>query len=772
MQSPRASGTKRLEMADKSLGEPQEWVVTGMDCASCAVKIRTAVERLPGVTGVNVAVMAEKLTLRLEPGTTPRDKIEAAVVKLGFGIGATKAAKAKAFVLPGAMVEKPAHDDYDDHAGHDHPEAKANVRIADEGHGAPGHLHDDPADKGKAWFQTGKGRLVIGTGLLLAAAWAVKLSASEDIANWAFIAACVIGVAPVARRAFAALQAGMPFTIEMLMTIAAIGALFIGAAEEAALVVFLFAVGEVLEGVAANKARSSIKALADLVPKSALIEENGRTREVAASDLQVGQMILARPGDRIAADGEIVEGTSGIDESPVTGESIPKTKVPGDPVFAGSINAEAALRIRVTKAAEDNTISRIIKLVEEAESARAPTERFIDRFSRIYMPIIVGLSLLVALVPPLGFGQDWDTWIYRALALLLIGCPCALVISVPASIASALSSGARRGLLMKGGAVIEAAARVTRVAFDKTGTLTHGKPAVTDIVTLGSATEAQVLEVAAGVEGGSSHPLAMAVLRRAEADKITALSSREAKAIIGKGVEAIVGDAKAWVASPKFAMDAGALDGLGLRRATQLEDEGKTVVVVYRERQALGLIALRDEPRADAVDAVRQLRSMGITPVVLTGDNPRTAAAIAGGMGLEYRAEMMPEDKLAEIRKMSEIGGVMMIGDGINDAPALKQASIGVAMGSGTDVALETADAAILRDRVTDVPGMIRLSRAAMANIRQNVTLALGLKAVFLVTTVFGMTGLWIAILADTGATVLVTLNALRLLRFNPEREG
>jgi Cd2+/Zn2+-exporting ATPase len=756
-------------MADKTLGESQEWVVTGMDCASCAVKIRTAVERLPGVTDVNVAVMAEKLTLRLEPGTTPRDKIEAAVVKLGFGIGATKAAKAKAFVLPTAKVETPAHDD---HAGHDHPAAKAKVTTADEGHGAPGHLHDDPADKGKAWFQTGKGRLVIGTGFLLAAAWAVKLLASEDIANWAFIAACVIGVAPVARRAFAALQAGMPFTIEMLMTIAAIGALFIGAAEEAALVVFLFAVGEVLEGVAANKARSSIKALADLVPKSALIEENGKTREVAASELQVGQMILARPGDRIAADGEIVEGTSGIDESPVTGESVPRTKVPGDPVFAGSINAEAALRIRVTKAAEDNTISRIIKLVEEAESARAPTERFIDRFSRIYMPIIVGLSLLVALVPPLGFGQDWDTWIYRALALLLIGCPCALVISVPASIASALSAGARRGLLMKGGAVIEAAARVTRVAFDKTGTLTHGKPAVTDIVPLGGATEAQVLEVAAGVEGGSSHPLAMAILRRAEADKITALPSREAKAIVGKGVEAIVGDARAWVASPKFAMDAGALDGLGLRRATQLEDEGKTVVVVYRERQALGLIALRDEPRADAVDAVRQLRSMGITPVVLTGDNPRTAAAIAGGMGLEYRAEMMPEDKLEEIRKMSEAGGVMMIGDGINDAPALKQASIGVAMGSGTDVALETADAAILRDRVTDVPGLIRLSRAAMANIRQNVTLALGLKAVFLVTTVFGMTGLWIAILADTGATVLVTLNALRLLRFSPHARG
>ena len=767
-------------MTDKTLSESQEWAVTGMDCAACAVKIRTAVERLPGVSDVSVAVMAEKLTLRLEPGTTPRDKIEAAVVKLGFGIGATKAAKAKAFVLPGAKVEKPAHDhqhdhqhdDHGDHAGHDHLLATSGVTAADQSHGAPGHLHDDPADKGKAWFQTGKGRLVIGTGMLLVAAWAVKLLASADIANWAFIAACVIGVAPVARRALAALQAGMPFTIEMLMTIAAIGALFIGAAEEAALVVFLFAVGEVLEGVAANKARSSIKALADLVPKTALLEENGATREVPAAALQVGQRVLVRPGDRIPADGEIAEGTSGIDESPVTGESVPRTKGPGDPVFAGSINAEAALRITVTKAAEDNTIARIIKLVEEAESARAPTERFIDRFSRIYMPAIVGIALLVALVPTLGFGQDAGTWVYRALALLLIGCPCALVISVPASIASALSSGARRGLLMKGGAVIEAAARVTLVAFDKTGTLTHGKPAVTDIEPLGGATEAQVLEIAAGVEGGSSHPLAMAILRRAEADKITALPSREAKVIIGKGAEAIVGETKAWVASPKFATEAGALDSLGRRRATQLEDEGKTVVVVFRERLPLGLIALRDEPRADAVDAVRQLRSLGITAIVLTGDNPRTAAAIAGSMGLEYRAEMMPEDKLAEIRKMSLSGGVMMIGDGINDAPALKQASVGVAMGSGTDVALETADAAILRDRVTDVPGMIRLSRAAMANIRQNVTIALGLKAVFLVTTVFGVTGLWIAILADTGATVLVTLNALRLLRFIPEREG
>ncbi len=757
-------------MAQKSATESQEWAITGMDCAACATKIRTAVERLPGVSDVNVAIMAEKLTLKLEPGTTPRDRIEAAVVRLGYGIGATKASKARAFVMPGAKA--------DDHAGQGHAEGAhedqktSKVTAADDGHGAPGHIHNDPACRGKRWYETGKGRLVIGTGLLLAAASAVKLFASEDIANWAFVAACLIGVAPVARRAFAALQAGMPFTIEGLMTIAAVGALFINAAEEAALVVFLFAVGEVLEGVAANKARDGIRALANLIPKTALIEANGTTCEVPADLLAVGQMVLVRPGSRIPADGEIVEGTSGIDQSPVTGESVPVTKGPGEAVFAGSINAEAALRIKVTKAATDNTIARIIKLVEEAETSRAPTERFIDSFSRIYMPAIVGVAVLVALVPTLGFGQPWNIWIYRALALLLIGCPCALVISVPASIASALSSGAKRGLLMKGGAVIEAAAKVKEVAFDKTGTLTHGRPVVTDVIPFGATTVQEMLAVAAGVENGSSHPLAVAILNRAAEAKVAMLPSREAKAIIGKGAEAIVGDAKAWVASPNYAVAMQALDAAQLRQAALFEADGKTAVVVFREGEGLGLIAMRDEPRADAAEAVRQLKAMGVSALILTGDNPRTAAAIAGPLGMEFRADMMPEDKLMAVRAMNGTGGVMMIGDGINDAPALKQASVGVAMGSGTDVALETADAAILRDRVTDVPALIRLSRAAMGNIRQNVTLALGLKAVFLVTTVLGMTGLWIAILADTGATVLVTLNALRLLRFNPGRES
>ncbi len=761
-------------MADKSAADSQSWAITGMDCAACATKIKTAVGRLPGVSDVSVAVMAEKMTLTLQPGTTPREKIEAAVVKLGYGIGATKPSRAKTFVIPDDAAKKPADAD---HQGHDHdghtatPVAVMPVAAPDEtGHGSLDHIHSDPADQGKSWYDTNKGRLVIGTGLLLAAAWAIKYLASAEIAHWAFIAACLIGVTPIAIRAFAALRAGIPFTIEMLMTIAAIGALFINAAEEAALVVFLFAVGEVLESVAANKARDSIRALAKLIPKTALIEADGAVREIDAARLEIGQIVLVRPGDRIPADGAITEGTSGIDESPVTGESIPRTKGPGDPVFAGSINAEVVLRVAVTRATEDNTIARIIRLVEEAETARAPTERFIDRFSRIYMPAIVGIALLVALVPTLGFGQDWNTWIYRALALLLIGCPCALVISVPASIASALSSGARRGLLMKGGAVIEAAAKTTRVAFDKTGTLTVGKPAVTDVVPLmGDLTE--LMSVAAGVETGSSHPLAEAILRRAGADGIKALPTTDAKAIIGKGVIATVAGSPAWVASPAYASEQGALDAAGLASAAALEQQGKTVVVVFRDRRALGLIAMRDEPRTDAIAGIAQLTRLGITSVMLTGDNARTAAAIAGGLGIEHRANLMPGDKVTEIKKMAEQGGVMMIGDGINDAPALAAANVGVAMGSGTDVALETADAALLRNRVTDVAAQIRLARAAMSNIRQNVIVALGLKAVFLVTSVLGITGLWIAILADTGATVLVTLNALRLLRFNPDRE-
>ena len=735
-----------------------EWRVTGMDCGACATKVRGAVERLPGVAEVDVAFLAERLRLTLDETRTRPDRVEGAVRALGFGIAPNGTAPEKpkgGFVLPDGAFPAPAKTGAADAA--DETETPA-----------PSHAADEPAP---AWHATAKGRLVIGTGALLAAAWAVRLASSAEIAHWAFALATLTGLVPIARRAFAMARVGMPFTIEMLMTIAAAGALVIGAAEEAALVVFLFAVGEMLEGLAANKARDNIRALARLVPKTALVEVGSRTREVAADTLKIGHVVLVRPGDRVPADGMVIEGVSGVDESPVTGESVPSLKEPGAEVFAGSINAEAVLRVRVSKTAEDNTIARIIRLVEEAESARAPTERFIDRFSRVYMPIVVGVALLVAVVPPLTFGHAWGEWVYRALALLLIGCPCALVISVPASIASALSAGARNGLLMKGGAVIEATARTTHVAFDKTGTLTHSRPRVTDLVPL-AGSEAEVLAVAAAVESGASHPLGKAICGRAEADGIKALSASGARAIPGKGAEAVIDGELATVGSPRLLEEVGVMTEDARARIATLEAEGKTVVAVWRAGTPLGLIALRDEPRADAAEAVRQLRSLGIVPVMLTGDNPRTAAAISSGLGIEHFAELLPEDKVAEVRRLAREAQVMMVGDGINDAPALAAAHVGVAMGSGTDVALETAHAAILRDRVTDVAGQIRLARAAMANIRQNVAIALGLKGVFLVTTVFGITGLWVAILADTGATVLVTLNALRLLVFRPERES
>lgn len=749
-----------------------EWTVTGMDCGSCAGKIKGAVERLPGVSAVEVALMSERLRLRLDEGQTGRQAVEKAVSALGFGIS-MKVPGAEGDADKGAACcghehhgHSPAHDHDDEHEQHhDHVHGHAH-----------GHSHEEekPLADGRrrAWYQTGKGRLVILTGGLLALAWAAHFMLPAQVGTWVFAVACVIGVAPVARRAFAALAAGMPFTIEMLMTIAAAGALAIGAAEEAALVVFLFAAGEVLEGGAAGRARDGIRALARLVPKTALLETESGTRPVAAESLVPGQIVLVRPGDRIPADGAIRSGVSGIDESPVTGESVPVTKSEGDDVFAGSINTEAALRIEVTRAAADNTIARIIRLVEEAETARAPTERFIDRFSRYYMPFIVLLAAAVAVVPPLGFGGDWNTWIYRALSLLLIGCPCALVISVPASIASSLSAGARRGLLMKGGAVIEAIATVKTVTFDKTGTLTAGRPQVVDVVPLGGFELLDVISAAASVEAGSSHPLAKAILAHAEAAGAAVLRSTGARAMAGRGVEASVAGELVQVISPRHARETGLLPESAAAVAEQLESEGKTVVCVIRGGNPAGLVALRDEPRDDAREAVRQLESLGVSAIMLTGDNARTAAAIASGLGIGHRAELLPEDKVREVQALAVSGGVMMVGDGINDAPALAQASVGVAMGSGTDVALETAHAAVLRDRVSDVAALIRLARKAMGNIHQNITIALGLKAVFLVTSILGITGLWLAVMADTGATVLVTLNALRLLAYDPAKAG
>ncbi|WP_341643322.1 heavy metal translocating P-type ATPase [Thauera sp. SDU_THAU2] len=731
--------------------------VGGMDCASCAGKIDRAVRRMPGVSDVSVSVTAGTMLVRHDE-TSDLDAIGRQVAGLGYAVS------------PGGASSGAAdHGHRADH-GHDHEHDHAPDHTHDHGHGAAAkpaveglHGHDHVPSDGP-WWASRKGQAMLLTGAALVLAYAAGLLAPA-IAPYAFTVAMLIGLVPIARRAFMAARAGTPFSIEMLMTIAAVGAVIINAAEEAAAVVFLFLVGELLEGVAAGKARASITSLAALVPKKAFVEEDGRTREVPAETLAVGTVILVRPGDRIPADGIVVEGESAVDEAPVTGESVPVRKRAEDTIFAGTVNGDAALRVRVTAAAADNTIARVVRLVEEAQESKAPTERFIDRFSRYYTPAVVAVAALVACLPPLLFGGSWSEWIYKGLAVLLIGCPCALVISTPAAIAAALSAGARRGLLMKGGGVLEGMGKLTAIAFDKTGTLTEGKPKVTDIVALAKPAE-EVLRLAAALETGSSHPLALAILDRAAADGIAVPPVTGAHALGGKGVAGTVEGVEVFLGSPKAAAGRTAYSGETRERVEALNAEGKTVSLLVVDGALAGAIAMRDEPRPDAAAGLKALSDAGVRTLMLTGDNRRTAEAVGARLGIEVRAELMPEDKqriVGELRKEGLVVG--KIGDGINDAPALAAADIGIAMGGGTDVALETADAAILHGRVGDVALMMDLSKRTMRNIAGNIVIALGLKGVFLVTTIAGITGLWPAILADTGATVLVTLNALRLLR-------
>ncbi|MCP8940395.1 heavy metal translocating P-type ATPase [Alsobacter sp. SYSU M60028] len=738
--------------------------VTGMDCAACAAKIETAVRRMPGVSDVAVSATAGSMTVRHGP-----DADLAALEKkvAGLGYGAKRAAAAPE---PGHIHghdHDHAHGHDHEHHDHDHGgHAGDRAEAHDHGHAhgpeiAGLHGHDHELSEGP-WWKSPKGLLTIASGLGLVAAYVVgKLV--PGVERWAYEAAMLIGLVPIARRAVMAALAGIPFTIEMLMTIAAVGAVLIGAGEEGATVVFLFLVGELLEGVAAGKARDSIRALTKLVPRTALVETEGTTREVPAESLAVGAVVLVRPGERVPADGVILSGESAIDESPVSGESVPVRKGPEDTVFAGTVNGDAALRIRVTAAAADNTIARVVKLVEEAQESKAPTERFIDRFSRYYTPGVVVAAALVAVVPPLAFGGAWSEWIYKGLAILLIGCPCALVISTPAAIAASLSNGARRGLLLKGGAVLENIGRVTAVALDKTGTLTAGKPQVTDVI---GPDPREVLRVAAALETGSSHPLAVAILARAAADGVEPARVREAKALGGKGVTGVVDGVEAFLGSPKEAAARATLDADMQARIDALNHEGKTVSVLVVGGVLAGALAMRDEPRPDAKAGLAALKNAGLRTVMLTGDNRRAAEAVGRELGIEVRAELLPQDKQRIVGELQGDGHrVAKVGDGINDAPALAAAHVGIAMGGGTDVALETADAAVLHGRVMDIAEMIALSRRTMANIRQNIAIALGLKAVFLVTTIVGITGLWPAILADTGATVLVTANAMRLLR-------
>ena len=702
------------------MADTQTLRIEGMDCPGCTAKIEGAVCALPGVKNVQLNYTSQQLKFVLHDPADDGARVVQAVEKLGYKVDRTP-----------ENADKPE----------------------------PG------------WWQTAKGRLVLVAGGVLMLA-AVLSHVVPAFSFYLFALAAFIALYPLARKAALSVRAGQPFSIETLVTIAVVGAVFIDQAAEAAIVVFLFLIGELLEMTAAARARHSVKALSGLLPKSAfLVTENG-SRKVEASSLAVGDLVEVRAGGRVPADGVIIEGETSIDESAITGESMPKRKKTGDSLFASSINSDHLILLRVERDASNNMIARILSMVENAEASKAPTARFIDRFSRYYTPGVILVAVLVAFVPPLLFGTDIDRWIYKGLAILLIGCPCALVLSTPAAITSGISAGARQGLLVKGGRVLEAIGRVRQIAFDKTGTLTRGIPQVTDIAVF-SGSEEELLYLAGSVEAGSSHPLALAVMKQIAAKKISTGKATESESLNGRGVKASVDGKTVFVASPRHGAEFADFSPEQSGTITRFEGEGKTVALVIADETVMGALAFRDELREDAARALLQLKDLGVGGVMLTGDNRKAGAALARQLGIEVKAELLPADKLDEIGRLKMQGITGMVGDGINDAPALAIADIGIAMGGGTDVALETADAVLLHEKVGDVPALVSLSRATMGNIYQNISLALGLKAIFLVTTIFGVTSLWMAILADTGATVLVTANALRLLgyRFNRNNE-
>lgn len=688
------------------------WQVEGMDCPSCARKIETAVLKIAAVTQAKVMFATEKLVV--DAAGDVRADVTSAVQQAGFVL-------------------------WDLNGGSAAPKKKEEQSL----------------------LKQATPMLILA--VLIALSYALEF-VNPALGKYAFIASTLIGLFPIAKSSLRLIRSGTPFAIETLMTVAAVGAIIIGATEEAAMVILLFLLGEMLESYAAGRARRGVSALMALVPEDAVVIKDGQKVSVPVAQLRPGDIIEIAPGGRLPTDAELLSEFASFDESALTGESVPVERAQGEKVAAGSLSVDRAVQMKVVSEQGQNAIDRILTLIEEAEERRAPIERFIDRFSRYYTPMIMLFSALVIVIPPLFMGQEWYPWIYRGLTLLLIGCPCALVISTPAAITSALAAATRRGALIKGGAALEQLGTVTTVALDKTGTLTEGKPQVTDIVALNSHSDADVLTFASAVESGSHHPLAKAILERTEAQGLTITEAENRKAHAGKGVEGELSGVTILVSAPGKLAD-GLLTDAAAAEVTRLENEGKTVVAVVAGNQLTGLIAMQDTLRSDAIEAIGQLKAMGVSAVMLTGDNPRAAAAIAGTIGMDFRAGLMPEDKVKAVMALNNEHHTMMVGDGINDAPAMKAASIGVAMGSGTDVALETADAALTHNRLTGIAEVITLSRATRKIIRENITIALGLKAVFLVTTLMGLTGLWVAVLADSGATALVTANAVRLLR-------
>ena len=698
-------------------------LVPDMECADCAARVEQSLRSLPGVLSVTTAVMSQKVTVEYESDVTDEGRIALAIGQAGYTVEATG----------GGHEEEPSF--WKDRE-------KALTALAG------------------VFFFAGLSVKLIWPEAYHVPFWQGHIGAAGVL----LLMAAFLGGLNFFPAGFAALRA-LSLDMNFLMTAAILGAVGIGEYSEAAAIAFLFSVAELLEDYAIDRARNSLKTLMALAPDRATVRRDGEELVVPAGEVKRGEVVIVRPGEKIPVDGEVADGVSAVDQSSITGESMPVTKEIDDEVFAGSINREGYLEVRTARPASESTLSRIVRMVEEAETHRSPSEQFVRRFARFYTPVVTVLALAVMLVAPLAFGAEFGTWFVRGLTLLVIACPCALVISTPVAVVSGITSAARNGVLIKGGNYLEALGDIRAVAFDKTGTLTHGRPTVTDVVPLNGQTEEAVLRIAATLEQRSRHPVAQAVVQRAKGLTLSGVADFES--ITGKGVRGRIDGTMYIVGKPELFSDGG--DG----HIDSLRMEGKTAVLVGTETEVMGAVAVADTVRPDAKAAIAALHREGIRHVVmLTGDNEVTARAIAAELGIdEWRSELLPDQKVAAIEALKrQYGSVAMVGDGVNDAPALAAATVGIAMGAaGTDTALETADAALMADDLSKLSYMFHLSRAARRVIRQNVFAAILIKFALAAGVLPGAVTLVVAVLVgDMGAALAVTGNAMRLARVNP----
>lgn len=623
-------------------------------------------------------------------------------------------------------------------------------------------------------LQNQRAAISIVAGLVLTLGWAADILLSmPDYAKGIYFLAIITGGFSTVRKAFFSLRRAN-FDMNVLMTVAVAGAVLIGEWREGAVVAFLFSVSGALESYTFDRARRSIRSLMEISPKRARVRRNGLEMELPVEEIRPGDILLVKPGEKIAMDGKVVSGKSAVNQAAITGESMPSDKMTGDGVYAGTLNLQGALEIEVTRLVKDTTIARIIEMVEEAQAQRAPSQTFVDKFAGIYTPAVIALAAGIALLPPILWGLDWYAWIYRGLALLVVSCPCALVVSTPVAIVSAIGSAAKNGVLIKGGAYLEETGALSVVAFDKTGTLTKGTPELTDIITAGDISEQDLLRAAASVEKLSEHPTAGAVVQKARECGIEPVTVEGFESLTGKGARAKLDGKEVVVGSHKLFRE----NTVDLRPwekvLHRLWSEGKTAMLVEINGKLAGILAVADTVREASRHTVDALRESGIRTVMLTGDNAVTAGAIAGKVGVdEYMAELLPQDKVTEVKGLlAKYGKVGMVGDGVNDAPALATATVGIAMGgAGTDTALETADIALMADDLSRLPFAIRLSRASLGVIKQNIVFSIAIKLAAVALVFPGWLTLWLAIMADMGASVLVTLNGIRLMRVNPSKQ-